>query len=220
MKYDEKPEDWRAKEDASNPPGRSRSAGHGRERHGYGPRGPFFEEVDAQSPFGPGGPFQGARIRSRRAGRVRRGDVRLAILALLLEEPLNGYQMIQTVSERTDGAWRPSPGAVYPALSQLEDECLVEAFDNDGQKAFRLTEAGRTAAADVDPKPWELVNDSEGMASGDVTDLWREFGALAGAAKAVMASGSSQQIQTAAKALAETRKRLFGMLAEDADTDR
>ena len=135
-------------------------------------------------------------------------------------EPLNGYQMIQTVSERTDGAWRPSPGAVYPALSQLEDECLVEAFDNDGQKAFRLTEAGRTAADDVDPKPWELVNDSEGMASGDVTDLWREFGALAGAAKAVVASGSSQQIQTAAKTLAETRKRLFGMLAEDADTDR
>lgn len=139
---------------------------------------------------------------------------------MLLEEPLNGYQMIQTVSERTDGAWRPSPGAVYPALSQLEDECLVEAFDNDGQKAFRLTEAGRTAADDVDPKPWELVNDSEGMASGDVTDLWREFGALAGAAKAVVASGSSQQIQTAAKTLAETRKRLFGMLAEDADTDR
>ena len=78
----------------------------------------------------------------------------------------------------------------------------------------------RAVYADVDPKPWELVNDSEGMASGDVTDLWREFGALAGAAKAVVASGSSQQIQTAAKTLAETRKRLFGMLAEDADTDR
>lgn len=103
---------------------------------------PSSRKLDAQSPFGPGGPFQGARIRSRRAGRVRRGDVRLAILALLLQEPLNGYQIIQKVSERTDGAWRPSPGAVYPALSQLEDECLVEAFDNDGQKAFRLTEAG------------------------------------------------------------------------------
>ena len=58
-------------------------------------------------------------------GRGRRGHVRTSILALLAEQPLNGYQIMQTLAERTDGAWKPSPGAVYPALSQLEDEGLI-----------------------------------------------------------------------------------------------
>ncbi|NLH70676.1 MAG: helix-turn-helix transcriptional regulator [Brooklawnia sp.] len=217
MKYDKESDDCRSMADDSGPMGRPRR-GPGRGRPGRGPRGPFFEEFGTQFPFGPDG-FQAVRIRSRGGGRVRRGDVRLAILALLLEEPLNGYQIIQAVADRTDGAWRPSPGAVYPALSQLEDEGLVEVFDNDGQRAFRLTEAGRTAAAEVDPKPWDLVNDSADTASGDVPDLWREFGALATAAKAVMVSGSSQQVKAATKALAETRKRLFGILADDGDFD-
>src|SRR6476661_7621334 len=66
--------------------------------------------------FGPGG---GPRGRGRKA---RRGDIRTAALLLLAEEPRNGYQIMQEVEERSGGAWRPSPGSVYPALSQLEDE--------------------------------------------------------------------------------------------------
>ena len=60
-----------------------------------------------------------------RGPRVKRGDVRAAALALLAEEPPNGYQIIQEISERSGGVWRPSPGSVYPALQQLEDEGLI-----------------------------------------------------------------------------------------------
>src|SRR6516162_1729546 len=69
---------------------------------------------------GPGGPKFGGR-----GPRVRRGDVRAAILDLLGEgQPWNGYQIIQEIAERTQGVWRPSAGSVYPALQQLEDEGL------------------------------------------------------------------------------------------------
>src|SRR4051812_21973143 len=80
--------------------------GRGHRRHGRGHRGP--------KGFGmfPGGPF-------RPGGRARRGDVRAAALLLLAEKPRNGYAIMQAIEERTDGVWRPSPGSVYPALSQL-----------------------------------------------------------------------------------------------------
>ena len=84
-----------------------------------------------------------ARTRRRAGPRVRRGDVRVAILAVLAEEPLNGYQVIQQIAERTDGAWRPSPGSVYPTISQLEDEGLVEGDDERGRRTLRLSDAGR-----------------------------------------------------------------------------
>ncbi|HWE83103.1 MAG TPA: helix-turn-helix transcriptional regulator, partial [Gaiellaceae bacterium] len=51
---------------------------------------------------GPGGP---------RGRRMRRGNVRAAILLLLEEEPRNGYQVMQEIEQRSDGAWRPSPGS-------------------------------------------------------------------------------------------------------------
>src|SRR5579859_1597465 len=90
-------------------------------------------------PFGGGrgGPFGGAR------GRRRRGDVRLALLMLLAEEPRNGYQLMQTIEERSGGRWRPSPGSVYPTLAQLEDEGLIRAADYEGTKLFEITDQGR-----------------------------------------------------------------------------
>src|SRR5919199_474312 len=81
-------------------------------------------------PAGPGGP--GPRGRGPR--RARRGDIRSAILLLLAEEPRNGYGLMQEVEERSDGMWRPSPGSVYPALSQLEDEGLVRAAESGGPR--------------------------------------------------------------------------------------
>src|SRR5215213_10877443 len=77
-----------------------------------------------------------------RGPRARRGDVRAALLVLLAEEPRNGYQLIQELSERSGGMWQPSPGAVYPALSQLEDEGLVRSVETDGRRSFRLTDEG------------------------------------------------------------------------------
>ncbi|MCE1177964.1 MAG: PadR family transcriptional regulator [Micrococcales bacterium] len=183
---------------------------------GPGPRGgmPPFPE----SPFGPGGP-RGRRGR----GRARRGDVRLAVIALLAEETANGYQLIRALADRTGGAWRPSPGAVYPALSQLEDEGLIRPIEVDGQKVFELTDAGRTAAAEIETPPWDAVNeqhaprDAEGAAG-----FQEEFGRLAMAARAVGMSGTPAQVKAATDLVAETRRRLFGLLAEDeraGDTD-
>lgn len=178
------------------------------------PGAPFFGGPFAEAWFSGGGRGRGGR--PRRGGRVRRGNVRLAILALLAEQPMNGYQIIQALTERTHGLWTPSPGAVYPALNQLEDERLVEAVDVAGQKAFRLTDAGSAAAAEVDPKPWDVVIDESGVNTEGAASLWQELAGLAVAAKAVMASGSPQQIRAAAKVIAVARKRLYGLLAEDA----
>jgi Transcriptional regulator PadR-like family len=86
--------------------------GHGRHRHG--------------PPFGRGGfGFFGGPGGFPRGPRARRGDVRAAALILLAEEPRNGYQIMQEIEQRSDGVWRPSPGSVYPALAQLEDEGLI-----------------------------------------------------------------------------------------------
>lgn len=174
------------------------------------PRGGWW----GMGPMGFGPADFGWQPGRHRGGRVRRGDVRLAILALLAEQPANGYQVIQALAERTDGAWKPSPGAVYPALSQLEDEALIEPFDNAGQKAFRLTEAGQREASEIDPKPWEQVNQDYSAPEG-VGAMWQEFGGVAKAAKAVMDSGSAQHLSAAAEVLADTKRRLYGLLAED-----
>lgn len=202
--------------DASGRPRHERHAGHGGGPFGAGfPFGSFPGGPFPGGPF-PGGPFGGGPGgRGGRGGRARRGDVRAAILALLLEGPSNGYQVIQALEERTRGVWKPSPGAVYPALSQLEDEGLIEAFDRGGQKAFRLTPSGQEAAAAVDPKPWDVVNDASGANTEGAGDLWREIGSLAMAVKAVVASGSVEQVQAASAAIADARKRLYGLLAED-----
>lgn len=175
---------------------------------GFGGFGPGFGPM---GPGGPGGP-------GRRGGRNRRGQVRESILALLVDQPLNGYQMMQALDERTHGMWRPSPGAVYPALAQLEDEGLIESFDNDGQKAFRLTEAGREAAESIEA-PWEAVNARFPGGSPDaIRALWHEFAGLAGAAKELSRTGDPAHLESAAAIVADARRRIYGLLATDPST--
>ena len=127
-------------------------------RHGFGP-GPFGPGGPGPFgfgfPFGPGGPPH--RGRGRRA---RRGDIRAAILLLLAEEPRNGYGLMQEIEERSGGVWRPSPGSVYPALAQLEDEGLVRSVEHDGRKSFELTDEGRAHVEEHGERfgtPWETV---------------------------------------------------------------
>src|SRR5271165_3529949 len=143
-----------------------RSARHGgghrgAERHGfvYGPRGEF-----GGGPFGGFGPGGGPRGRGRRA---RRGDIRTAALLLLAEEPRNGYQIMQEVQERSGGIWSPSPGSVYPALAQLEDEGLISTQEVDGRKLFALTDAGEAYVKERPgdrPAPWDEM--SSDLSSG------------------------------------------------------
>ena len=98
-------------------------------------------------PGGPGGPGRGGWGGRGRGGRARRGDVRAAMLLLLEEQPQNGYQLIQEIERRTEGVWKPSPGSVYPALQQLEDEGLVQAAESEGKRAYDLTAEGRDYVA-------------------------------------------------------------------------
>jgi len=163
--------------------------------------------------FGPGG--RGPRGRGRKA---RRGDIRTAALLLLAEEPRNGYQIMQEVQERSEGVWSPSPGSVYPALSQLEDEGLIATDETEGRKVFAITDAGReTLAAREEnaPAPWEQM-------SGDVSPQVHELGKLmrevAFAFAQVMRTGSDQQVASAREVLARTRRDLYRILA-DGDSD-
>jgi len=157
-----------------------------------------------------------------RAPRVRRGDVRAAILDMLAVEPMNGYQIIQQIAERSGGAWKPSPGSVYPTVQQLEDEGLVEGLEAEGRRLLRLTDAGREY---VDAHPDELAatwrafdEASEAERDGAGPDLKPVIGQVMGAVWQVVTTGTRQQQAEAAEILADTRRKLYGLLA-DGDTE-
>ena len=163
-------------------------------------------------PGAPGMPPFGPRGRGRRAGR---GDVRAAVLLLLAEEPRNGYALMQEIEERSEGVWRPSPGSIYPALAQLEDEGLVEATKEGSGREFALTDAGREhveARREELGEPWKAVNGGFPKEAGELRDLMMQLG---GAAMQVVSAGNAEQRQRAVELLSEARRGLYRILAED-----
>lgn len=162
------------------------------------------------------------------APKVRRGDVRSAILDVLraaheADEPINGYQVIQRIGERSNGAWRPSPGSVYPTIQQLQDEGLVENDDERGRRTVRLTEEGRTYCDErLDDlaavwAPFEEAAQSErGRGAFDLTP---EIGQVMSAIWQITTTGSRQQREAAIEILADTRRRLYGLLADGDDAE-
>ncbi len=154
----------------------------------------------------------------RGGGRARRGDVRAAALALLAEQPMNGYQIIQAIGERSGGIWRPSPGSIYPALQQLEDEGLIRAEAAEGgRRAYQLTEEGRLYAdshADELRAPWDEVS---GGADNPALEMRSLVGQLGLAAFQVISVGSEAQAEQARQLLTDTRKSLYRILAADDD---
>jgi DNA-binding PadR family transcriptional regulator len=150
-----------------------------------------------------------------RAPKVRRGDVRAAILDVLAVEPMNGYQIIQQIAERSGGAWKPSPGSVYPTVQQLEDEGLVEGRETESRRLLQLTEEGRTYVAEHPEelaRTWESFD--EPQQSDRPGDLKPVIGQVMGAVWQVVVSGTKQQQAEAAEILADTRRRLYSLLAE------
>jgi DNA-binding PadR family transcriptional regulator len=145
-------------------------------------------------------------------GRAGRGDIRAAILALLAEQPMHGYQIMRELNERSGGAWRVSPGSVYPTLSQLEDEELVQAEQHGGKRVFSLTEAGKAEAASAPSEPWQDVASDIPPALVELRDLMYQVRA---ATRQVVHAGSEKQLTAAAELLKETRRRLYQLLAED-----
>lgn len=175
------------------------------------------DEEESRDPRGPRhgmghrGPDPG-RHRGRRGRRARRGDARLAILLLLEEEPGNGYSLMQEIEDRSGGVWRPSPGSVYPALSQLEDEGLIEPTA-DERKAFTLTDEGRAhveANRESMGTPWNMA--SEGAAS-EIGALRESLQALTAAAMQVAKTGSAGQLTTAREVMDSARRDLYRILA-------
>jgi DNA-binding PadR family transcriptional regulator len=161
-------------------PGRGRGGHRGPDARGHGPRG----------------------LHSRR------GAIREATLALLAEQPMHGYQVMQELGERSGGRWRPSAGSVYPTLQQLEDEGLVTVEDRDGRRTFALTDAGRTAAEAIPAdRPW-----TRGERGDDLRGLARELGVAAIQVNRV----GTPAAQTAARTiLTDARRSLYRLLAED-----
>jgi DNA-binding PadR family transcriptional regulator len=203
-------------------PTRRQRGGRGHGRHGGhgGPwGGPWGGPMGGPPPwvtqmFGPdaaGGPGGG-----RRRARVRRGDVRSAILDVLhtSPEPVNGYQVIQQIAERTDGVWKPSPGSVYPTIAQLEDEGLVEDAPT-GRKAVQLTAAGTAYVQEHSEEmaavwaPFVEVEDD-----AEAVNFKQVIGQTVGAIIQVATTGTPDQREKAIEILGDTRRRLYGLLAE------
>jgi DNA-binding PadR family transcriptional regulator len=159
-------------------------------------------------PFGPD-----AGAQRPRAGR---GDVRTAILALLSEEPRHGYQIISDITERSGGAWKPSPGSVYPALSSLQDEGLVDDEKIEGRRVFSLTDAGRQHVAGRAEEFAHVFDANSAEAeSDDVTDLRQLLFGVGGAAVQVLSTGTPDQVAAARGVLQNARRDLYRLLADD-----
>jgi DNA-binding PadR family transcriptional regulator len=191
--------------------GRCAAARAARRRHGFY-SGPL--EFGGH-PFGGWG--RGPRGRGRKA---RRGDARTAALLLLAEEPRNGYQIMQEIEERSEGLWRPSPGSVYPALQQLEDEGLIRSEEVEGRKLFVLTDAGRAylqERGEDRPAPWEHVSGHLSEQALELGKLAREVGY---AFVQVVRTGSESQLASAREVLTGARKDLYRILADGDGEER
>ncbi|MFJ4829140.1 PadR family transcriptional regulator [Streptomyces sp. NPDC088747] len=201
--------------------------GQGQGGSGHRGRGGFEGRRGAFGPFGPGGPggpgfggpgfgpgpWGGRGGRGGPRGRARRGDVRASILALLKDRPMHGYEMIQEIAERSGGAWKPSPGSVYPTLQLLEDEGLIISEAEGGKKLFSLTDDGRTAADDGPDAPWEEAG--RGVDWETLHEIRQAGFGLMEAFGQVWKTGSKDQRDKALAVINETRKKLYLILADE-----
>ena len=202
------------------------------------PRGERRNPIDSRTfpggPFGPDGPGRGGPHhfaggphgrphrgghphRGGRRGRAQRGDVRAAVLMLLADEPMHGYQLMQAIADRTGGTWRPSPGAIYPTISQLEDEGLVTVYKDGGRKLVTLTDEGRAYVENPENAPADPFQGH--TRDTETPDLRAALHALQDAARSVAMSGTDADVTAAHKVLTDAKKALYRILADgDAST--
>ncbi|WP_326834152.1 PadR family transcriptional regulator [Amycolatopsis rhabdoformis] len=187
------------------------------------PPGPGFPGFGG-FPGGPGGPREWFG-NGRQWGRGSRGParpVRPAVLALLAEGPMHGYQLMQEIRRRSNEEWRPSPGSIYPILQQLEDEGLVRSAEEGGRRVAHLTNAGREHVAGREEEfaaLWASHAPDDDPATDRLTALHKQLGDLWAAAGQVAYSGTDTQATEMRKILADARRRLYALLAEDPDED-
>lgn len=189
-----------------------------RNRRGAGGPPPWLQEIFG---FASGPPQRPAS----RGPKVRRGDVRTAIIDVLhrartADEPINGYQVIQEISELSNGEWRPSPGSVYPTIQQLQDEGLVDTDDERGRRTIRLTDEGVAWATDNTDElasvwaPFARAEEPTTQPTGQGADIKSEIGQVVSAVWQLATQGSDQQRHAALDVLVDTRRRLYGILAD------
>jgi DNA-binding PadR family transcriptional regulator len=158
---------------------------------------------------GPGG---------RGRGRAQRGDIRTAIVLLLTDQPMHGYQIMQAMSDRTGGAWQPSPGAIYPTIAQLEDEGLVTTQEEGGRRLVTLTPEGRAYVEERSARlgdPFAVFADAPNR-----PDLRDPLHQLHAAVRQIEVGGDAAQLEAAAQTLAQARRSLYLILAgEDGTTE-
>lgn len=201
--------DFESRRGAFGPFGPGGPGGHGGPGGFGGPGGP--------GGFGPGGPRGGRGRGGGPRGRARRGDVRASILALLKDRPMHGYEMIQEIAERSGGAWKPSPGSVYPTLQMLEDEGLIVSESEGGKKLFTLTDEGRTAAEAGPEAPWEEAG--RGVDWEALNEVRQAGAGLMEAFSQVWRTGTKEQREKSLAVVKDARKRLYLILAEDGEAD-
>ena len=188
-------------------PGRRRGP-RSEEHRSHGHRGGGREDRRG-GPAGRGAPF------GRGRGRAQRGDVRTAILLVLTDQPMHGYQIMQAMSDRTGGAWHPSPGAIYPTIAQLEDEGLVTTSEEGGRRLVTLTEQGR---ADLEERSARLGDPFADFANApDRPDLRDPMHQLHAAVRQIEVGGDAAQLEAASKVLTQARRSLYLILAGEAE---
>ena len=193
---------------------------HIREHGGPG-FGPGFGGRDFGGFAGPGGPGfgpgpfggRGGRRGPGRGSRGKRGDIRAAILTLLTERQMHGYEMIQEIASRSNDLWKPSPGSVYPTLQLLVDEGLIVATESDGsKKLFDLTDAGRAVAEKIETAPWDEITEGADPAQMNLRAATGQlFGAVAQSAHAA----SEEQQKRILEIINNARREIYQILGED-----
>jgi DNA-binding PadR family transcriptional regulator len=195
---------------------RGHDAGH------EGPFGPGFGRGFGSGGFPLGyayipglgfGPIPRGGRRGAFGRRGRRGDVRTAILILLAERPMHGYEMIQEIAERSHNLWRPSPGSVYPTLQLLVDEGLIVGSETEGSKrVFELTEEGRAAAEKIENTPWDEI---AGGVDPSHIDLRTAVDQLIAAATQSAFAATADQLQRITEMVNNIRRDIYNVLSED-----
>ena len=154
----------------------------------------------------------GTRMGPRMGLRMGRGDVRSAILNVLTDWPMQGYQIIHEIEKSSNGAWKTSPGSVYPNLQLLLDEGLLQAKEASGRKTYSLTAAGTEQAAASDAAPWDALGHRETPRS---MVLPKAGVRLAEAASQIARNGTAEQIESAVAIIDEARRKLYTILAQE-----
>jgi len=190
--------------------------GRGRGRGGFGPGfGPGFKGgFGGFGPgFGPGMGGPGFKGGFGRSGRARKGDVRSAILSLLSQHSYHGYGIIGAIARHTDGAWRPSPGSVYPALAALQAEGLISTTDDGNRTEFELTDAGKAYVAEH-PEEMAQVWAEVSEEAGANADLRLSIGKLMGAVHQIGMGGTEEQVKATTDALDAARRTIYKLLSD------